>query len=103
MFGSRALAAGLSDPKRYICMYIASGTYMKQNNGAFWQPGTSSGPLSAAAQPAVFAPFAANVGDLSILRGVNNRARYQCGGKQGGHSTAVATYLTSTPYTNGDN
>jgi hypothetical protein len=49
----------------------------------------------------VFSPFASNVGDFSIVRGLDNRARYQCQGTGGDHSTAIATYLTSTPYTDG--
>ena len=52
MFPSRTLAAGTSDPKRYVCMYIASGTYLKVNNGAFWYPGTANAPLNAATKSA---------------------------------------------------
>jgi hypothetical protein len=102
MFDKKAAAQGMVDPKRYVCMYIASGTYLKQNDGAFWYPGTTSAPLSAAALPAVFAPFPGNAGDFSIIRGLRNKARYQCQGQGGDHSTAIATFLTSTPYTNGD-
>ncbi len=102
MFDNRALAAGGADPKRYICLYQASGTYLKANDGAFWYPGSTNGPLDAANLPAVFSPFAANVNDLTIVRGLKNKARNQCGGKGGDHSTAVASYLTSAPYTNGD-
>jgi hypothetical protein len=51
--------------------------------------------------PDVFSPFASNAGDFSILRGLGNKARNQCQGTGGDHSTACATYLTSTPYTDG--
>jgi hypothetical protein len=102
MFSNKAMANGSSDPKRYVCLYIASGTYMKANDGAFWYPGTTPGPLDPNNLPIVFAPFASNVGDFSIIRGLDNRARYQCQGTGGDHSTAIASYLTSTPYTNGD-
>jgi hypothetical protein len=101
MMPRRALAAGDSDPRRYVCLYIASGTYLKQNDGAFWYPGTTSAPLVGGNLPAVFAPFASNVGDFSIVRGLKNKARFQCMGTGGDHSTAVATFLTSTPYTDG--
>ncbi len=102
MFDNRALAAGDADPRRYICLYQASGSYLKANNGAFWYPGTTSGALDGANLPAVFSPFASNVNDLTIIRGLKNRARNQCGGKRGDHSTSVASYLTSAPYMNGD-
>src|SRR4051812_40281336 len=38
MFPSSVAAAGAADPKRYVCFYIASGTYIRTNNGAFWYP-----------------------------------------------------------------
>src|SRR5215813_7060220 len=60
MFSKKALAAGTSDPKRYVCIYIASGTYIKLNDGAFWYPGTTPAALDAANLPAVFQPFSAN-------------------------------------------
>jgi len=100
MLPARALAGG-GDPKRYVCLYIASGTYLKANDGANWYPGSTSGPLNPSALPVVFAPFSANVGDFSIIRGLSNQARNQCQGTGGDHSTAIATYLTSTPYTDG--
>jgi hypothetical protein len=101
MFPKKALAAGTSDPKRYVCLYIASGTYMKANDGAFWYPGTTAQALDGGNLPTVFAPFSANAGDFSIIRGLKNKARFQCQGTGGDHSTAIATYLTSTPYTDG--
>lgn len=101
MLPSIARAAGESDPKRFVSMYIASGTYMKPNGGAFWFP-NQPGPLNAGALPAVFQPFASNIGDLSILKGITNTTQSSCRGLGGSHSTAVATHLTCTPYTNGD-
>lgn len=101
MFSPKALAAGTSDPKRYVCLYISSGSYLKTNDGAFWYPGSTSAPLNASALPDVFSPFAANAGDFSLVRGLKNQARFDCRGTGGDHSTAIATYLTATPYTNG--
>ena len=90
MLPSKAVAGGAADPKRYVCLYIASGTYMKANNGAFWYPGTTAGPLDPNNLPTVFSPFAANVKDFSIIRGLSNKARFQCQGTGGDHSTAIA-------------
>lgn len=96
----RVARAATVDPRRYVCMYMASGTYMKENNGAFWHP-SAVGPLNAANLPDVFKPFAANASHYSIIRGITNSSRQECRGTGGDHSTAVATYLTCSGYSNG--
>ncbi len=100
MIPSIAKAAGAVDPKRYVCMYIPSGTYMKPNDGAFWQP-RSAGLLDSNNLPEVFRPFAGNAANFSILRGVKNSSQYQCQGITGGHASNVSTYLTCSPYSDG--
>ena len=99
-FGQTAL----TDPKRYVFIYLANGTYMKLNNGANWQPGTRAGALSAANLPVVFQPFASQVNDFSILRGVWNSAKFFATDNNGeyvnNHPGAMASYLTNTPIQN---
>ena len=101
MLPSFVKAGGTANPTRYVCMYLASGTYIKSNDGAFWYPGATSAPLDRNNLPVVFQPFAANASDFSIIRGVENEERYNCQGTGGDHSTAVATYLSCLPYTDG--
>jgi hypothetical protein len=92
MFPRRALAAGASDPKRFVCMYIPNGTYIAPNNGANWFPG-AEGPLTATALPVTWEPFAASIGQFSIFKNINNRAGSQ--GHVGAmHSRGISCFLT---------
>lgn len=96
----RAMAAGV-DPKRFVSIYLPNGTFMQPNGGLNWNP-ASPGVLSANALPITFAPFAANVADFTIIRGVQNPQRFTGTGASGEHSRSVASHLTCAGYSNGN-
>ena len=97
-------ATSIEDQKRWVFFYLANGTYMKENNGSNWQPGRTAGALSAASLPPVFQPFASQVADFSIIRGVHNTAKYFATDASGdyinNHPGAMASILTNTPIKN---
>ncbi|PWU14718.1 MAG: hypothetical protein C5B49_12690, partial [Bdellovibrio sp.] len=87
-----AWGAGAGDPKRYVCCYIASGTYVQPNQGANWYP-AQTGQLNANSLPVVFSPFASSAGQFSIVRGLYNNAK-ENSNAPGDHAAGPPTYLT---------
>ncbi|MGZ3742310.1 MAG: DUF1552 domain-containing protein [Pseudobdellovibrionaceae bacterium] len=97
-----ARAAGSSDPRRFIALYMPNGTYNRTGD-AVWYPAT--GPLSGDLG-LVLSPFAANKGDFSILKYIRMSARSLANqrvtaynGVGGGHVSANTTYLTGQAMT----
>ena len=98
----RAKAAGASDPRRFVSLYMPSGTYNVKGD-AVWYP--AAGALTKNL-PLVLSPFAANIGDFSVLMHPRCSARdntgssfYQITGRGAGHVSAVTTWLSQTGLT----
>jgi uncharacterized protein DUF1552 len=98
----RARAATPVDPRRFVSLYMPSGTYNIKGD-AVWYP-----PAGALTQnlPLVLSPFAANIGDFSVLMHPSCNARdttgskfYQITGRGAGHVSAVTTWLSQTGLT----
>ena len=68
-FPKNALAAGSSDPLRFVSLYMPNGTYNVQGDAVWYPQGLKTGPLSASSfsSRSVFAPFTSEVGNVSVL------------------------------------
>jgi hypothetical protein len=98
----RARAAAPADPRRFVSLYMPSGTYNIKGD-AVWYP-----PAGALTQnlPLVLAPFGAHIADFSVLMHPSCSARdqtgssfYQITGRGAGHVSAVTTWLSQTGLT----
>ena len=89
----RAFGAGTSDPRRFVSIYMPSGTYNVQGDAVWYPP---LGPLQTSALPPVLSPFTANLGDFSVIMHQGCNARDQASNTLGlgGHSSACSTWLS---------
>jgi hypothetical protein len=111
MFTRKARASGVTDPRRFVSLYMPNGTYNVadgQNNAtgsAAWYPtGLKTGALAAASFQAnsVFAPFTSELANFSILMHPSCVARDTAARSVpdgGGHVSAVTTFLTQAVFT----
>lgn len=90
-------AAAAAPALRFVTMYFPDGTY--QGNalngramGAWWPEAV--GALTAAGLPPVLTGLADNIGDFSILGGIDNKPGYGGAGSAGGHNRAPAYFST---------
>lgn len=89
----RALADGTSDPRRLVMIHWPNGTVTRSNNLTWFS--APAGPLTAANAPIPLQPFAANLGDISVLKFLTQSARdatLSRGG--GGHGGAKPSFFT---------
>lgn len=98
----RARAANNTDPRRFVSLYMPSGTYNKKGDAVWYPP---AGALTKNL-PLVLAPFAGNIADYSVLMHPSCKARddaatikYQTTGNGGGHVSAVTTWLSQQAFT----
>ena len=86
----KAWAAGTTDPRRFVAMYMPNGTYNVINDAVWYPP---AGPLQASNLPLVLQPFTNNIMDFSVImhQGCNARDQFPFGG---GHFSADTTWLT---------
>jgi hypothetical protein len=80
-----SIAYAAADPKRYCALVLPHGTYMIPNGGANWF--AKAGALSANALPVVFQPFASNMADIALVKGIASA-------NAGSHYASLASYLT---------
>jgi hypothetical protein len=104
LHGKRALAGGASDPRRFVSLYMPNGTYNVKGDAVWYPQGLATGPLAPSMFNArsVFAPFAGELGNFSILMHPACSARDQAAKKVpdgGGHVSAVTTWLSQQPFT----
>ncbi len=97
-----ARAAAPSDPRRFVSLYMPSGTYNVKGDAVWYPP---AGALTKNL-PLVLAPFADNIADFSVLMHPSCSARdntgssfYQITGRGAGHVSAVTTWLSQTGLT----
>ncbi|MFO0598218.1 MAG: DUF1552 domain-containing protein [Myxococcaceae bacterium] len=88
----RALAAGETDPKRLVMIHFPNGTVTRQAKPTWF---SATGALTTDNAPIPFQPFAGNLGDVTILKGLTQSARDKCylnGG--GGHGGSKPCFFT---------
>jgi hypothetical protein len=103
-FSKKALAAGTSDPLRFVSCYMPNGTYNVQGDAVWYPQGLTTGPLSAASfsSRSVFAPFTSELGSFSVLMHPACSARDQAASvvpDGGGHVSAITTFLSQQVFT----
>ena len=86
----KAWAAGTTDPRRFVALYMPHGTYNTVGDAVWYPP---AGPLQPSNLPIVLQPFTNNISDFSVLmhQGCNARDSFPFGG---GHFSADTTWLT---------
>lgn len=103
-FSKQALAAGSSDPLRFVSLYMPNGTYNVKGDAVWYPQSLQTGPLSASSfsSRSVFAPFTSEVGNFSILMHPACSARDQAASvvpDGGGHVSAITTFLSQQVFT----
>jgi hypothetical protein len=103
-FPKKALAAGNSDPRRFVSLYMPNGTYNVKGDAVWYPQNLQTGPLSASSfsQRSVFAPFTSEVGNFSILMHPSCSARDAAASSVpdgGGHVSAITTFLSQQIFT----
>jgi hypothetical protein len=103
-FPKRALAAGTSDPLRFVSLYMPNGTYNVKGDAVWYPQNLQTGPLSASSfsSRSVFAPFTNEVANFSILMHPACSARDQAASivpDGGGHVSAITTWLSQQVFT----
>lgn len=104
-FPKKAMAAGTSDPRRFVSLYMPNGTYNVRGDAVWYPQNLTTGPLSAGSfsSRSVFAPFTNEVGNFSILMHPSCSARDEAAGQVpdgGGHVSAITTWMAQQPFTN---
>lgn len=96
LIGERAYAQA-ANTKRFVTLYMPNGTALYHNQGANWFM-RSAANFQGAALPPIFSPFASQMNDVTILRGLQNfEAEKTPFG--GAHSIGMSGFLTCAPAT----
>ncbi len=92
--GSRsAQAAPAKDPRRLVMIHFPNGTVTRAETPTWFT--APDGPLTAANAPIPLQPFAANVGDITLLRGLTQSARDMAlKNGAGGHGGSKPCFFT---------
>jgi hypothetical protein len=103
-FPRKALAAGTTDPRRFVSLYMPNGTYNVHGDAVWYPQGLKTGPLSASSfsSRSVFAPFTSELGNFSILMHPACSARDKAASvvpDGGGHVSAITTFLSQQVFT----
>ncbi|HEY1695655.1 MAG TPA: DUF1552 domain-containing protein [Polyangiaceae bacterium] len=103
-FPKEAMAAGTSDPRRFVSLYMPNGTYNVQGDAVWYPANLATGPLTTSMfnQRSVFAPFTSELSNFSILMHPQCQARNSAASvvpDGGGHVSAVTTFLTQAVFT----
>jgi hypothetical protein len=103
-FPKNALAAGSSDPLRFVSLYMPNGTYNVQGDAVWYPQGLQTGPLTASSfsSRSVFAPFTSEISNFSVLMHPQCSARNQAASTVpdgGGHVSAITTWLSQQIFT----
>jgi hypothetical protein len=103
-FPKKAMAAGTSDPLRFVSLYMPNGTYNVKGDAVWYPQGLKTGPLttSSFSSRSVFAPFTSEVANFSVLMHPQCNARDQAASSVpdgGGHVSAITTWLSQQIFT----
>jgi hypothetical protein len=89
----RALAQGMSDPRRLVLIHLPNGTVTRANNLTWFS--APNGPLTTANAPIPLQPFASNLEDVTILKFLTQSARDRTLlDGSGGHGGAKPCFFT---------
>jgi hypothetical protein len=91
--GREASAAQTKDPRRLIMIHFPNGTCTRSDTPTWFS--APDGPLTAATAPIPLQPFTANLGDITLLRGLTQSARDQTlKNGAGGHGGSKPCFFT---------
>ena len=89
----QAQAATNTDPRRLILIHLPNGTVTRKETPTWFT--APDGPLTAANAPIPLQPFAANLADITLLRGLTQSARDQTlKNGAGGHGGSKPCFFT---------
>lgn len=96
LLGERAYAQAAAT-RRFVTLYMPNGTALYHNQGANWFA-RQAGAFQSGNLPPIFAPFASQMNEVTILRGLHNfEAEKTTFG--GAHSMGISGFLTCAPAT----
>ena len=91
--GRSAQAATTTDPRRLIMIHFPSGTVTRSDQPTWFS--APDGPLTATTAPIPLQPFTANLGDITVLRGLTQSARdLTLKNGAGGHGGSKPCFFT---------
>ncbi len=91
--GRDARAASTQDPRRLIMIHLPNGTVTRSDTPTWFS--APDGPLTSANAPIPLQPFAANLGDITVLKGLTQSARDQTlKNGAGGHGGSKPCFFT---------
>jgi hypothetical protein len=94
-----AHAAATKDPRRLVMIHFPNGTVTRSDTPTWFS--ALDGPLTAANAPIPLQPFTANLGDITILRGLTQSARdLTLKNGAGGHGGSKPCFFTGQTPTN---
>ena len=89
----KAIAAQNADPRRLVMIHLPNGTVTRSDTPTWFS--APDGPLTADNAPIPLQPFTANLGDISLLRGLSQSARDQTlKNGAGGHGGSKPCFFT---------
>lgn len=91
--GRNASAATTTDPRRLVMIHFPSGTVTRSDTPTWFS--APDGPLTAGNAPIPLQPFTANLGDITLLKGLTQSARDQTlKSGAGGHGGSKPCFFT---------
>jgi hypothetical protein len=89
----QAFAAPIKDPRRLVLIHLPNGTVTRSDTPTWFS--APNGPLSAGNAPIPLQPFTANLGDITLLRGITQSARdLTLKNGAGGHGGSKPCFFT---------
>lgn len=92
LIGERAYAQA-ANTKRFVTLYMPNGTALYHNQGANWWARTSGDFSGMSSLPPIFSPFASQMNEVTLMRGLRNHEPYRTP-FGGDHSIGMSGFLT---------